>query len=47
MKALELESKIKHEVETLYEYELGFSRVIEVMIASKKPLIGHNLFLDI
>jgi hypothetical protein len=47
MKALELESQIKKEVESLYEYELGFSRVIEVMIATKKPLIGHNLFLDI
>ena len=46
-KAIELEAMLKTEVESLYEYELGFSRVIEVMIASKKPLIGHNLFLDI
>ena len=44
---MELEGQIKHEVETLYEYELGFSRIVEIMIKEKKPLIGHNMFLDI
>jgi len=47
MDALHLESQIKHETETLVEYELGFSRVVEIIIKSKKPLIGHNMFLDI
>lgn len=45
--AIELESMIKHEVDSLFEYELGFSRVIELIINAKKPLVGHNLFLDI
>ena len=35
------------EAETLMEYELGFSRIIEIMIMSKKPLIGHNMLLDL
>lgn len=47
MEALELEGQIRHETESLFEYELGFSRVIEVMIKARKPLVGHNMFLDI
>ena len=46
MKSIEVESRIKDESESLYNYELGFSRLIEVMIKSKKALIGHNMFLD-
>jgi hypothetical protein len=46
MEALHLESKIKLESDTLVDYELGFSRVIELMINAKKPLIGHNMILD-
>lgn len=47
MSALHLELQIKHEVDTLVEYELGFSRVIELIIKAKKPMIGHNMFLDV
>jgi poly(A)-specific ribonuclease len=39
--------KAKAEVEGLYNYEVGFSKVIEEIIRSKKPLVGHNMFLDI
>ena len=46
MAALHLEQQVKHDVETLVEYELGFSRVIELIIKAKKPFIGHNMFLD-
>ena len=27
-------------------YELGFALVVEELIKAKKPLIGHNMFLD-
>jgi len=46
-KAIELEALIKHESESLFEYELGFSRIVELIIKAKKPLVGHNMFLDI
>lgn len=35
------------EIDGLAEYEIGFSKVIEEIILAKKPLIGHNMFLDI
>ena len=35
------------EINGLADYEIGFSKVIEEMINAKKPLIGHNMFLDI
>lgn len=35
------------EIANLVDYELGFSLVIQELIKFKKPLIGHNLFLDI
>ena len=38
---------MQFEAETLMEYELGFSRIIEIIINSRKPLIGHNMMLDI
>lgn len=47
MDALHLESQIKYETETMVEYEFGFLRVVEIIIKLKKPLIGHNMFLDI
>jgi hypothetical protein len=31
----------------LADYEMGFSKVIEELIHAKKPIIGHNMFLDI
>jgi hypothetical protein len=27
--------------------ELGFSRVIELLMQSKKPIVGHNMIYDI
>lgn len=47
IEALSLEDQIKCEADSLFQYELGFSRVIELMIKSKKPLVGHNMFLDV
>lgn len=35
------------EIEGLTDYEIGFSKVIEEIINAKKPLVGHNMFLDI
>ncbi|XP_066581591.1 pre-piRNA 3'-exonuclease trimmer-like isoform X2 [Prorops nasuta] len=31
----------------LFEYYLGFSRVFECLTMLKKPIIGHNLFVDL
>ena len=31
----------------MLEYELGFSLVVQEMIRFKRPLVGHNLFLDL
>ena len=31
----------------IFSYELGFSQVIDEVIKAKKPLVGHNMFLDI
>ena len=31
----------------MFEYERGLSRVVDLLIKAKKPLIGHNMFLDI
>lgn len=38
------EDEIKND---LYITEMGFSLVIEAIIASKKPLIGHNCMYDL
>jgi poly(A)-specific ribonuclease len=35
------------EIEILYEQELGFTKVIEMIMKSKKPIIGHNMIMDI
>lgn len=35
------------EIMGLTDYEMGFSKIIEEIIHAKKPLIGHNMFLDI
>jgi hypothetical protein len=29
-----------------FEFEMGFSLVMEAMIEAKKPLIGHNCMYD-
>ena len=34
------------EIASLVDYELGFSLVMQELIRFKKPLVGHNLFLD-
>ena len=43
----ELEMRANMEIEGLANYEIGFSKVIEEIIKSKNPLVGHNMFLDI
>jgi hypothetical protein len=42
-----VEKEVNAEIAGLIEYEMGFSKVIEEIINAKKPLIGHNMFLDI
>ena len=45
----EHEFKRQQEVEiaNLANYELGFSLVVQELIKYKKPLVGHNMFLDL
>jgi poly(A)-specific ribonuclease len=31
----------------LYSYEFGFSKIIETIIESKKPIVGHNMMFDV
>ena len=35
------------EAENMLGYEMGFSLVIKELIKHKKPLVGHNMFLDL
>lgn len=35
------------EVDNLFKYEMGFSLVVQELIAAKKPIIGHNMMYDI
>jgi poly(A)-specific ribonuclease len=35
------------EVDSLFRQEMGFSAVIESLIAAKKPIVGHNMIYDI
>ncbi len=35
------------EVDNLFQQEMGFSAVIEALIAAKKPIVGHNMIYDI
>lgn len=37
----------EEEEKKIYETEFGFSRIVELMIESKIPLIGHNCMYDI
>lgn len=46
MNERDLERQILMEIEALTDYEIGFSKVIEEIIISKRPLVGHNMFLD-
>ena len=34
------------EINILYEEQIGFTKVIEMLAASKKPLVGHNMIMD-
>lgn len=42
-----LKSEYEAEGREAVDYMIGLSRVFDVMIESRKPLIGHNIFLDI
>ncbi len=35
------------EINEITDYSIGFSKVIQEMIMAKKPLVGHNMMLDI
>lgn len=39
--------QLDQEVEELFQSELGFSRIIELLIQSQKPIVGHNMIYDI
>ena len=41
-----LEKKHKGDMMNQYRVEMGFTLVIEEMINSKKPLVGHNCIYD-
>jgi hypothetical protein len=43
---LDTSKQTEVEIQMLFTYELGFSQVIDSIIKSKKPLVGHNMFLD-
>ena len=43
----EFEKQQALEIQNLIDYELGFSLVVQELIKYKKPLIGHNMFLDL
>ncbi|CDW82058.1 oxysterol binding family protein [Stylonychia lemnae] len=45
--AQKTEQDIEKDYQDLLNAELGFSRIIQLMIDCKKPLIGHNLMFDI
>ncbi|CDW79233.1 poly-specific ribonuclease parn-like domain-containing protein 1-like [Stylonychia lemnae] len=34
------------EIQDITDFEIGFSKVIEELINSKKPLVGHNMLFD-
>lgn len=36
----------KMDIEIMYEEQLGFTKVIEMLAESRKPLIGHNMMMD-
>ena len=36
-----------HMEQELFDQEFGFSRIVEMLIESKLPLIGHNCMYDI
>ena len=44
---LSQKQQIEQEVEELYQSELGFTRIVELLINAKKPLIGHNMIYDV
>ena len=47
LKELKLAEQVEHEADSLMQYELGFSRLIELIIQARKPLVGHNCLLDL
>ncbi|XP_035229207.1 poly(A)-specific ribonuclease PNLDC1-like isoform X2 [Stegodyphus dumicola] len=42
-----LEQTVVKEKIKLLEYFLGFTRIFRLMKESKKPIVGHNLFMDL
>lgn len=34
------------DINIMYEEQLGFTKVIELLAQSKKPLVGHNMIMD-
>jgi len=38
---------MEYQIEQLLKFELGFSRVMERIASSKKPVIGHNMIYDL
>ena len=34
------------DISLMYEEQIGFTKIIEMLMASKKPLVGHNMMMD-
>ena len=46
-KKAQQEFEKEFQIEQLLNFELGFSRVMEAIAKSKKPIIGHNMKFDL
>ncbi len=42
-----LEQNLRQKATDLFNRELGFSHVMQILQESKKPLVGHNCILDL
>jgi hypothetical protein len=37
----------QQEIDELFNHEIGFSKIIEKIINSKKIVVGHNMLFDV
>jgi hypothetical protein len=42
-----LSSELRVLVDIEHKQEMGFTRAIEVLIESKKPMVGHHMIFDL
>lgn len=41
------EKDIEAQIESMLQYELGFSVVVQKMAEVGKPIVGHNMMMDL